>query len=70
MNEEDIWQVIQTGNEISVMRIEAVITITVGVLVISTLNAIRLNLGPVDYESITKVVGFRLHSTRNRITSI
>jgi hypothetical protein len=44
MNEADVWQVIQTGNEISVLRIESFITITVGVLVISALKAIRLNL--------------------------
>ncbi len=44
MNEADIWQIIQTGNEISVMRTEVFITITVGVLVISSINFIRLNI--------------------------
>jgi hypothetical protein len=44
MNEVDIWQIIQTGNEISVMRTEVFITITVGVLVISSINFIRLNI--------------------------
>ena len=44
MNEADIWQIIQTGNEISVMRTEVMITITVGVLVISSVNLIRLNI--------------------------
>ena len=44
MNEADIWQIIQTGNEISVMRTEVFITITVGVLIISSINIIRLNI--------------------------
>jgi hypothetical protein len=44
VNEVDVWQIIQSGNEISVMRVEVYITITVGVLVISSLKAIRLNL--------------------------
>ena len=44
MSESEIWQVIQTGNEISVMRIEVFITLTVGVLIISSVNAIRLNI--------------------------
>jgi multisubunit Na+/H+ antiporter MnhC subunit len=43
VSESEIWQIIQTGNEISVMRTEVAITITVGVLVISSLRAIRLN---------------------------
>jgi hypothetical protein len=42
--ESEIWQIIQTGNEISVMRIELYITITVGVLIVSSVPAIRLNL--------------------------
>ena len=33
MSESEIWQIIQSGNEISVMRTEVFITITVGVLV-------------------------------------
>jgi hypothetical protein len=44
VNEADIWQIIQTGNEISVMRTEVFITITVGVLVISSIHFIRLNV--------------------------
>ena len=44
MNEAEIWQIIQTGNEISVMRVEVFITITVGVLIISSVQFIRLNL--------------------------
>jgi hypothetical protein len=44
MTESEIWQIIQTGNEISVMRIEVFITITVGVLIIASVNAIRLNI--------------------------
>ena len=44
MNEAEIWQVIQAGNEISVMRVEVFITITVGVLVISSIQIIRLNV--------------------------
>lgn len=44
VSESEIWQIIQTGNEISVMRIELFITITVGVLIISSIPAIRLNL--------------------------
>ena len=44
MTEADIWQIIQTGNEISVMRIQVFLSITVGVLIISTVNGIRLNL--------------------------
>jgi hypothetical protein len=44
MSESEIWQIIQTGNEISVMRIEVFITITVGVLIISSINMIRLNV--------------------------
>ena len=43
MTESEIWQIIQTGNEISVMRIQVFITITVGVLVISSINFVRLN---------------------------
>lgn len=43
MSESEIWQIIQTGNEISVMRIQVFITITVGVLVISSLRAVSLN---------------------------
>lgn len=43
MTESEIWQIIQTGNEISVLRIEVFITITVGVLIISTLSAIKLS---------------------------
>mgnify|MGYP003656865061 FL=1 len=43
MTESEIWQVIQAGNEISVMRIQVFITITVGVLVISSINVVRLN---------------------------
>ena len=42
MSESEIWQIIQTGNEISVMRTEVFITITVGVLIISTIEAIKL----------------------------
>ena len=42
--ESEIWQIIQTGNEISVMRIELYITVTVGVLIVSSIPAIRLNL--------------------------
>jgi len=42
MSESEIWQIIQTGNEISVMRTEVFITITVGVLIISSLRAITL----------------------------
>ncbi len=41
MTESEIWEVIQTGNEISVMRTEVFITITVGVLIISTIEAIK-----------------------------
>lgn len=44
MTEAEIWQVIQTGNEISVMRVEVFITITAGVLIVSSVNAIRLNV--------------------------
>ena len=44
MSESEIWQIIQAGNEISVMRIEVFITITVGVLIISSVNMIRLNV--------------------------
>ena len=44
MSEADIWQIIQTGNEISILRIEVFITITAGVLVISSVPFIRLNL--------------------------
>lgn len=44
MSEAEIWQIIQTGNEISVMRVEVFITITVGVLVISSIQFIRLNV--------------------------
>jgi hypothetical protein len=44
MSESEIWQIIQTGNEISVMRIEVFITITIGVLIISSVNMIRLNV--------------------------
>ncbi len=43
MSESEIWQIIQTGNEISVMRTEVQITITVGVLIIASLRAIQLN---------------------------
>jgi hypothetical protein len=43
MTESEIWQIIQTGNEISVMRTEVFITVTVGVLIISTIDAIRLS---------------------------
>lgn len=43
MSEPEIWQIIQTGNEISVMRIEVFITITVGVLIISSINAVKVN---------------------------
>jgi hypothetical protein len=42
--ESEIWQIIQTANEISVMRIEVFITITVGVLIISSIQAIRLSI--------------------------
>lgn len=44
MAESEIWQIIQTANEISVMRIEVFITITVGVLIISSIQAIRLSI--------------------------
>jgi hypothetical protein len=44
MTESEIWQIIQTGNEISVLRIQVFITITVGVLVISSINFVRLNV--------------------------
>ena len=44
MTEADIWQIIQTGNEISVMRIQVFLSITVGVLIVSTVKGIRLNL--------------------------
>ncbi|MEP0203198.1 MAG: hypothetical protein ABJ084_02545 [Halioglobus sp.] len=44
MSEAEIWQIIQSGNEISVMRIEVFITITVGVLIISSIQLIRLNV--------------------------
>ena len=44
MSESEIWQIIQAGNEVSVMRIEVFITITVGVLIISSLQAIKLNI--------------------------
>ena len=44
MAESEIWQIIQSGNEISVMRIELYITITVGVLIVSSIQAIRLSL--------------------------
>ncbi|MEP4485303.1 MAG: hypothetical protein ABJ013_06730 [Halioglobus sp.] len=44
MSESEIWQIIQSGNEISVMRIEVFITITVGVLIISSIQLIRLNV--------------------------
>jgi len=44
MGESEIWQIIQSGNEISVMRTEVFITITVGVLVISSIQLIRLNV--------------------------
>ena len=44
MTESEIWQIIQTGNEISVIRIQVFITITVGVLVISSINFVRLNV--------------------------
>ena len=44
MSESEIWQIIQSGNEISVMRIEVFITITIGVLIISSINIIRLNI--------------------------
>ena len=43
MTESEIWEIIQSGNEISVMRTELFITITIGVLLISTLPAIRLS---------------------------
>jgi hypothetical protein len=43
MTESEVWQIIQTGNEISVMRTEVFITITVGVLIISSLRAITLS---------------------------
>ena len=43
MTESEIWQIIQTGNEISVMRTEVFVTVTVGVLIMSTLNAIKLS---------------------------
>jgi hypothetical protein len=42
VTESEIWQIIQSGNEISVMRTELFITVTVGVLLISTIDAIRL----------------------------
>ncbi len=44
MTEAEVWQIIQTGNEISVMRVEVFITITVGVLIVSSIKAIRLNV--------------------------
>jgi len=44
MSEADIWQIIQAGNEISVMRIEVFLTITVGVLVIASIQQVRLNM--------------------------
>jgi hypothetical protein len=43
MTESEVWQIIQAGNEISVMRTEVFITITVGVLIISSLRAITLS---------------------------
>ena len=43
MTESEIWQIIQAGNEISVMRTEVFITITVGVLIISTIDVIKLS---------------------------
>jgi hypothetical protein len=45
MTESEIWQIIQTGNEISVMRIEVFTTITAAVLIVSSIKAIRLNIG-------------------------
>ena len=44
MSESEIWQIMQSGNEISVMRIDVFITITVGVLIISSVNIIKLNI--------------------------
>jgi hypothetical protein len=44
MTESEIWQIIQTGNEISVMRIQVFLSITVGVLIVSSVNGIRLNV--------------------------
>ena len=44
MSESEIWQIIQSGNEISVIRIEGFITITVGVLIISSISIIKLNI--------------------------
>ena len=43
MTESEVWQIIQAGNEISVMRTEVFITITVGVLIISSIRAITLS---------------------------
>ena len=43
MTESEIWQIIQTGNEISVLRTELFITITVGVLIVSSINVIKIN---------------------------
>jgi hypothetical protein len=43
MTESEIWQIIQTGNEISVLRTELFITITVGVLIVSSINVIKVN---------------------------
>lgn len=44
MSEGEIWQVIHTGNEISVIRVQAFITITVGVLLNSSIQFIRLKV--------------------------
>jgi hypothetical protein len=44
VTESEIWQIIQTGNEISVMRVQVFLSITVGVLIVSTVRGIRLNM--------------------------
>ena len=44
MTEPEIWQILQTASELSVTRIQVFLTITVGVLIISTVKGIRLNL--------------------------
>ena len=44
MTEPEIWQILQGASEISITRIQVFLSITVGVLIISTVNGIRLNL--------------------------
>ena len=44
MTEPEIWQILQTASEISVARIQVFLSVTVGVLIISTVNGIRLNV--------------------------